>query len=103
MARRPEELAQLSVGAVLGAAVAAYVASLIRPLFGVPSGGVGYITVHHYPKNWDTAVVALLVFGSCAGALIAAHWTPQPPPVADSRPRWLAVAIVVFALVCVIH
>lgn len=103
MHREPEELARLGAGALAGTAVAAFIASLVRPIFPVPTGGVGWVTVHHYPKNWDVAVAGLIVLGAFAGALVAGHWAPQPPRDEGPRPRWIAVAVVVFVIACFIH
>ena len=33
---------------------------LLKPLFSVPGNGVGLVSVTHYPKGWDYAVVAIL-------------------------------------------
>src|SRR5438045_212650 len=52
---------RITLGSLAGAAVAALISPLLRPLFSVPTGGVGFVTVHQYPKGWDYAVVALLV------------------------------------------
>ncbi|HSP34253.1 MAG TPA: hypothetical protein VLU46_08060, partial [Thermoanaerobaculia bacterium] len=92
---------RLPLGALVGAAVAASFAPLLRPLFSVPSGAVGWITVHHYPKNWDVAVAALIVIGACIGALASGE--PAPRLSVAARPRWIAAAITVFVLVCVIQ
>ncbi len=98
-----DELTPLSAGAVAGAIAGALIAQPIRPLFPIPSGAVGYITVHHYPKDWDLAVIALIVAGALAGALIAARRTPPAAMSEPRRPRWLATAIVVFVLACIVH
>lgn len=97
-----EELAPATIGTLLGAAAAAFIAPLIRPLFSVPTGGIGYVTIHHYPKGWDYAVVALLVLGSFVGGAIASRRTPITARP-DHRPRWIPIAIVVFILAVAIR
>jgi hypothetical protein len=64
--------ARIAVGSFAGSAIAAAVAPFIRPLFSVPTGGVGYVTVAGYPKAWDYAVVALLIAGAFVGGVIGA-------------------------------
>src|SRR6185436_15711008 len=59
--------ARAALGSLLGAAVAGAIAPLIRPLFHPPGGGIGFVTVHAYPKTWDYAVLALLVLGAFVG------------------------------------
>ncbi len=101
MRAKADELTPLAIGAVLGTAVAAIVAPLIRPLFPVPTGGVGWITVHHYPKTWDYAVVALLVGCAFAGATLLsfrAAKTARNPGGGNTHPRWIIPALIVFAL-----
>ena len=72
----------MAIGAVAGAIVAALCAPLIRPLFDVPSGGVGFVTVHNYPKGWDYAVAALVVVLSFVGGLLSGRLRAAPavPP-----------------------
>src|SRR5712691_3264594 len=70
--------ARVAVGALLVVALAALIAPLIRPLFHETTGAVGFVTVHHYPKSWDYAVVILLVIGSFAGGTIASIGCPLP-------------------------
>ncbi|HYM59722.1 MAG TPA: hypothetical protein VEZ11_02385 [Thermoanaerobaculia bacterium] len=62
----------LICGALAGAVIAGWIAPLLRPLFQVPAGGIGAVTLAGYPKSFDYAVVALLVAGSAIGALSAA-------------------------------
>ncbi|HUP50038.1 MAG TPA: hypothetical protein VNA04_14735 [Thermoanaerobaculia bacterium] len=72
---------RVALGAVAGAIVAAFCAPLIRPLFDVPQGGAGFVTVHQYPKGWDYAVAGLVVFLSFLGGLAASRAVPaQSPP-----------------------
>jgi hypothetical protein len=98
---------RLTVGSMIGTAVAAVVAPLIRPLFAIPSGGVGFVTVNHYPKGFDYAVIALLVAGSFAGAWIASSRSSggqAPPPVRalSTRLIWIA-SLLVFVAMLFIH
>src|SRR5688572_19109600 len=68
---------RVAMGSLAGAIVAAICAPLILPLFRVPEGGVGFVTIHHYPKGWDYAVVALIVGLSCLGGMVASRlWAP---------------------------
>ena len=62
--------ARAALGSLIGAAMAACLAPLIRPLFHPPAGGVGFVTVAGYPKAWDYAVVALLVLGAAVGSWV---------------------------------
>ncbi len=97
-----EELAPATMGALIGAAAAALIAPLIRPWFSVPTGGIGYVTIHQYPKGWDYAVVALIVIGSFAGGAIASrrvHFTAR----SAGNPRWIPIAIAMFLLVVAIR
>ena len=73
-----------ALGTLAGAAIAALVAPLIRPLFSAPTGGVGFVTVTAYPKSWDYAVIALLItFSFIGGALgsgtLSGAAAPPPP------------------------
>ncbi|HEX2121096.1 MAG TPA: hypothetical protein VHL59_05575, partial [Thermoanaerobaculia bacterium] len=65
--------ARVALGSLIGAAIAAALAPWLKPLFDVPSGGIGAVTVGAYPKGWDYAVVALLVGGAALGGLAAPH------------------------------
>ena len=102
MSEGTDGLARVTIGALLGAAAASLIAPLIRPLFHVPTGGVGYVTIHQYPKAWDYAVVALLVASSFIGGAVASRQVP-PPIETPRRPRWVPVAIAVFVLVFLIR
>ena len=92
------------LGALLGAAIAAAVAFVARPLFDVPAVGVGWVTVNGYPKGWDYFVVAALVVGACAGALLVAR---GPLPVGGefraTGNGQRATMLVVFLLMLAIH
>jgi hypothetical protein len=57
-----------AVGALVAAAIALGFAPLFRGLFDVPTGGVGAITVLHYAKAYDYAVVSLLIVAGFGGA-----------------------------------
>ncbi|HUP45453.1 MAG TPA: hypothetical protein VM779_08065 [Thermoanaerobaculia bacterium] len=90
---------RVAIGSLLGAVVAAISAPLIRPFFGVPSGGVGWVTVNQYPKGWDYAVVALFVACSLAGGVLAGPRAESREPRAPSgsrQPAAWVLALVVF-------
>ena len=59
----------MAIGAIAGAIIAAFLAPLTLRFFSVPDGGVGVVTVHQYPKEWDYAVVAMLVGFSFLGGI----------------------------------
>jgi hypothetical protein len=97
-------LVRVGAGAAIGAGIAAAIASLLKPLFDPPDGGVGFVTVHSYPKGWDYAVVALLALGAFAGGSSARFQRASATPV--PRVGWRAtlhVTIVVFVLMLFIH
>ncbi|HEX8171232.1 MAG TPA: hypothetical protein VF824_11885 [Thermoanaerobaculia bacterium] len=74
-------------------------------MFHAPDYGVGAITVNHYPKSWDYAVVALLIGGALLGGAVFA-WRVQRRDGASehaARPRWVVAAIVVFLLMLFVH
>src|SRR5688572_20895852 len=96
-----------ALGSLLGAAVAAGLASLTRGFFDVPLGGVGFVTENAYPKGWDYAVVAMLVVGSAVGAWLGvasselrADSRETPHATRNSQ---LATSAVVFVLMLLIH
>jgi hypothetical protein len=100
--------ARLALGSLAGAVVAAAFAPLIRPLFNPPTGGVGVLTVHGYPKGWDYAVIALLILGAFAGGALMALLRRDEGAVAGpvTRPRGgvtVVVSVVVFVLMIFIH
>ena len=98
-------MGRAGAGALIGAAVAAALAPFLKPLFGPPTGGIGFLTAHAYPKGWDYAVVALLAICAFLGAALA-----LPAGVPDSaegsrtsrRSTWVVTAIV-FLLMLFIH
>ncbi len=98
-----------TAGSLIGAALAAVAAWLIRPMFDPPFGGVGFVTENAYPKSWDYAVIALLCAGSAAGALLfsrsSALVAPRaPPPTTSNQQRaTVATAILVFVLMLFVH
>src|SRR5512141_146674 len=99
--------ARLAIGSAAGASVAAIVVSFGEPLFTVPTGGVGYLTVAAYPKGWDYAVIALLVGGAFLGGVIAS-WTVREapvmaPPAHLSRSVVWSTAAVMFVLMLFVH
>jgi hypothetical protein len=101
--------ARAALGSLLGAALAACTAPLIRPFFGVPTGGVGFVTVNAYPKSWDYMVLALLVIGAFVGGYAVARLRGHAAEDhrATARPRnrattWIFTAIV-FLLMLFTH
>jgi len=92
-----------AVGSLIGAAVAAVAAFLIRPLFSPPDVGVGFVTVNAYPKSWDYATYALLVLGAAVGAWLLQK--QQQPQTTSKQPpaTTVATAIAVFLLMLFIH
>lgn len=85
---------RIAAGASCGAGLAALLARALRPFFHPPTGGVGWTTVHAYPKGWDYAVVALLVAGAFGGGMLASRRVIAAAP--DS-PRTLRRRIVLLA------
>jgi hypothetical protein len=92
--------------AALGSLLGAGLALLIRPLFSVPTGGIGFVTVNAYPKSWDYAVLALLVLGAfVGGACGAAGSQPAGSGFGGLRGRrstWL-LASAVFIVMLFVH
>ncbi|HVS32416.1 MAG TPA: hypothetical protein VMS98_13310 [Thermoanaerobaculia bacterium] len=99
---------RVALGSAAGAIVAALIAPLIRPLFEVPTGGVGFVTVHQYPKGWDYAVVALLIGLSFVGGMLASRsgWragqSTAAGPAAVHSTVWPFTAVV-FVLMLFAH
>ena len=98
----------LTLGAAIGAVVAALLAPHIRGLFHVPTGGIGATTKLLYPKGWDYAVIALLTAFSFAGAWLSGGQAlmPVPSPArGQARVPVLhgATAAVVFLLMLFAH
>jgi hypothetical protein len=102
--------ARAALGSLLGAALAACAAPLIRPLFHVPAGGIGFVTVNAYPKSWDYVVLALLVIGAFVGGFVACGAAPasgadlsrETGGRGGRRSTWI-VAMAVFILMLFIH
>ena len=99
-------LGRVGLGALIGAAVPAAIAPLLKPLFDVPANGVGFTTVNAYPKGWDYAVVALLTMGALLGGLLR---RASPSPAASETPArvkgrtvWITTALV-FVLMLFVH
>lgn len=94
---------------MIGAALAALLAPLLKPLFHAPAGGVGLVTIANYPKGWDYAVVALLFLGAFAfGApaslrLRSGQAQPAVPPASTRRRFWPLFALLVSVLMFFIH
>ena len=87
--------ARAALGSLAGAALAACLAPLVRPLFHAPGGGVGFVTVNGYAKSWDYAVVALLVVGAFVGGLLGC-WVAKFP--AKQQPSNSATTIFITTL-----
>ncbi|HYC90157.1 MAG TPA: hypothetical protein VEO54_13160 [Thermoanaerobaculia bacterium] len=92
-----------ALGSLTGAAVAAAIAFVSKPLFHPPTIGVGFVTVNAYPKSWDYATYILLVLGAALGT-----WTVQkrdaPPRTSNQQPATtLITALVVFIAMLAIH
>jgi hypothetical protein len=103
----------IAAGAAAGAAILGALSSLARPLFAVPAGGIGFVTVSHYPKGFDYFVVAMIAGGAMAGGVVAALFAKKPVNPATrqfsnpatqqrSRATWL-FALVVFVTMFFLH
>jgi len=94
---------------VIGAALAAVAAWLMRPMFSVPTGGIGMVTVNAYPKGWDYAVIALLAIGAFAGGMLSVlgDQLSVTDRLSDTsratRNTQLATAFIVFVLMFFVH
>jgi hypothetical protein len=97
----------LALGAIVGAVIAGLLAPLARGSFGVPGNGVGWVTAAQYPKGFDYFVIVALVAGTFMGGLAAAFMPAREnsavPAVERRRPRWRALALITFVLMCFIH
>lgn len=99
--------ARVALGSLAGAAIAAALAPLTKGFFAPPTGGVGFVTVHAYPKAWDYAVVAMIAGFAWAGG-VAAAYLRRDEPLATPRPgnrqlvHWFT-ASAVFLLMLFIH
>ena len=97
---------RVAIGAATGAIVAWLCAPLLLPLFAVPGGGTGFVTVHQYPKGWDYAVVALIVALSFVGGALAFRRAegplPEEPMRISRRVSW-PLAAVVFIVMLFVH
>jgi len=82
--------APLTVPALAGIAAALLIAPLLpvlKPLFSVPGNGVGLVSVTHYPKGWDYAVVAILFAVSAIGTIgVAAGLGPRASGLGSTAP-----------------
>ena len=94
----------LTLGAVIGAAIAALIAPHLRGFFHVPTGGIGATTKLQYPKGWDYAVIALLTAFSFLGALVASRWAGEEVPIQrPTKKPVLIISLVVFLLMLFAH
>lgn len=69
----------------------------------VPRGGVGFVTIEHYPKLFDYAVVLALIL---IGAAIGWWWRTGSPASPDRRHHLsstLVISLVVFLLMLFVH
>ncbi|HUR81878.1 MAG TPA: hypothetical protein VM733_14020 [Thermoanaerobaculia bacterium] len=90
-----------ALGALIGAAVAAAIAFITKPLFHPPLIGVGFVTENAYPKSWDYATYGLLVLGAAIGAWLAEKRTTRfSPSMGGLKPalRWIAMLVVFSAM-----
>src|SRR5260221_7094358 len=69
----------IALGSAAGAVLFGASSPLARGLFSVPAGGVGYVTVHGYPKGFDYFVVAMLVVGAVVGGVVGGWWRVGAP------------------------
>ena len=99
-------MGRLAIGSAIGAALGALAVPFLRPLFSVPTGGVGAITVMGYPKGWDYAVIALLVLGAAVGGAwpVARSQSPAAPTRSPATVNWqLTTALIVFLTMLFLH
>jgi hypothetical protein len=116
-------LVRVALGSLAGGAIAAAAAPFTKPFFSAPTGGVGALTIHGYPKSWDYAVVALLFLGAFVGGLAAlgrrasspraAGILPDGPPppslklvgraLEARRPLVWSLSAIVFVLMLFVH
>ena len=78
---------------------------MLHRLFHPPAGGIGFVTVHAYPKSFDYFVVALLVVVGAAIALklpLPAWRGEGRPERSEGRGEGIA-AFLVFVLMLLIH
>jgi hypothetical protein len=104
--------APLTVPALAGIAAAILIAPLLpvlKPLFSVPGNGVGLVSVTHYPKGWDYAVVGILfVVATIAAIAIALALRPAPSPaprerVAEGRVRaWFIPLLMLIVTIAIL-
>ncbi|HWS72926.1 MAG TPA: hypothetical protein VN605_12475, partial [Thermoanaerobaculia bacterium] len=98
--------ARIAIGSLAGALAAALAAPPLRGFFHVPTGAIGFVTIHQYPKGWDYAVVAMLVMFSAIGGFVASRGTaviaPPERRVVGTRAQLLA-ALAVFVLMFFLH
>ncbi len=91
-----------ALGSLIGAAVAAAIAFVTKPLFTAPLIGVGFVTETAYPKSWDYATYALLVLGAAIGAWLTK--SREEPPRTNNQQRttlYLAMLIVFIAMLAI--
>lgn len=97
----------IAAGSLAGAALLGVLSPLARGLFSVPGGGVGFVTVNHYPKGFDYFVVALITLGAIAGglfsALVARQQAGQSVTWQPRKPRVWPLTLVVFVAMLFLH
>jgi hypothetical protein len=74
-------------GGAAGAVAAFLIARLARPLWPVPGGGVGFVTVHSIPKGIDTLRYLLLLVLIPAGTLASRRFAGTAGPAAVRLPE----------------
>lgn len=62
---------RMVAASLAGGAGALLLAPFFRSWFHPPTVGVGFVTVHAYPKNFDYFAIALVVLGALGGGLLA--------------------------------
>jgi hypothetical protein len=100
----------IALGAALGAAMFGALSTLCRGLFHLPAGGVGFVTVHAYPKGFDYFVVGMLFAGAVVGGLLGGIFSPHSEkagggaclPTGMTKTTWVG-ALVIFLLMLVLH
>jgi hypothetical protein len=104
---------RIALGAAVGAVLFRVASTPARGLFPVPGGGVGFVTVHAYPKEFDYFVVGMLVAGALIGGLVACCWSggsqrcdddvERPRGASHPTGRTLLAALAVFFVMFFVH
>lgn len=98
--------AAIVCGGIVGGGLAGICSAVFRGLFSVPANGVGFVTVHQYPKSFDYFVISMLIGGAFVGAVLAGALAdkqePDQPATRRSFRSWPG-AVVVFVLMLFVH